>query len=76
MPIEPVTHAKPLLGTFSLALQQSGQPNGGADGSILSDPNEVSRADNNGLQHIVSLLKPLPARFNVSNGDIVQVSFH
>jgi hypothetical protein len=63
-------------GTFSLALQAAGRQNGGADGSMLVDPNEVLRPDNNGLQNIVSLLKPLPAEFNVSPGDVLHVSSH
>lgn len=64
-------------GTFSQSLQAAGLPNGGADGSILSDPNEVLRAENNGLQNIVAALVPLPDRFGVSPGDIVQVRrFH
>ncbi|KAJ7321597.1 heme peroxidase [Mycena albidolilacea] len=47
-------------GTFSLELQANALPNGGADGSILTDPNEVLRSENNGLQNIVRLLGPLP----------------
>ncbi|KAJ7221263.1 heme peroxidase [Mycena pura] len=61
-------------GTFSLALQTAGQPNGAADGSMLVDPNEVLRAENNGLQNIVSLLKPLPGQFNVSAGDVLHLA--
>ncbi|KAJ7896677.1 heme peroxidase [Mycena olivaceomarginata] len=61
-------------GTFSLALQAAGRPNGGADGSLLVDPNEVLRPDNNGLQNIVSLLKPLPGQFNVSPGDVLHLA--
>ncbi|KAF7351756.1 Peroxidase [Mycena sanguinolenta] len=61
-------------GTFSLALQANALPNGGADGSLLVDPNEVLRSENNGLQNIVSLLKPLPAQFGVSPGDIVHLA--
>jgi hypothetical protein len=61
-------------GTFSLALQAEALPNGGADGSLLTDPNEVLRPENNGLQTIVSLLGPMPAQFGVSPGDIVHVS--
>jgi hypothetical protein len=60
-------------GPFSLALQAAGQPNGAADGSMLVDPNEVLRPENNGLGNIVSLLQPLPAQFNVSAGDILHV---
>lgn len=60
-------------GTFSLALQASGLPNGGADGSILTDPNEVLRSENNGLQNIVGLLGPLPAQLGISAGDVVHV---
>ncbi|KAJ7096955.1 heme peroxidase [Mycena epipterygia] len=63
-----------VAGTFSLALQAAGQPNGGADGSMLVDPNEVLRSENNGLQNIVSLLAPLPARFGVAPGDIVHLA--
>ncbi|KAJ7169217.1 heme peroxidase [Mycena crocata] len=61
-------------GTFSLALQAAGLPNGGADGSILVDPNEVLRPENNGLQNIVSLLQPLPAQFGVAPGDILHLA--
>ncbi|KAF7351682.1 Peroxidase [Mycena sanguinolenta] len=61
-------------GTFSLALQANALPNGGADGSLLVDPNEVLRSENNGLQNIVSLLKPLPAQFGVSPGDILHLA--
>ncbi|KAJ7648933.1 heme peroxidase, partial [Mycena polygramma] len=50
-------------------------PNGGADGSMLTDPNEVLRSENNGLQTIVGLLQPLPAQFGVAPGDIVHVCF-
>ncbi|KAJ7850121.1 heme peroxidase [Mycena leptocephala] len=61
-------------GTFSLTLQENALPNGGADGSILVDPTEVLRAENHGLENIVSLLKPLTAQFGVSPGDIVQLA--
>ncbi|KAJ7466118.1 heme peroxidase [Mycena latifolia] len=61
-------------GPFSLALQAAGRPNGAADGSMLVDPNEVLRPENNGLQSIVSLLKPLPAKFNVSPGDVLHLA--
>ncbi|KAJ6568004.1 heme peroxidase [Mycena vulgaris] len=61
-------------GTFSLALQSQGLPNGGADGSMLVDPNEVLRPDNNGLQNIVRLLKPLPAQFGVAPGDVLHLA--
>ncbi|KAJ6457967.1 heme peroxidase [Mycena sanguinolenta] len=61
-------------GTFSLALQSNALPNGGADGSLLVDPNEVLRSENNGLQNIVSLLQPLPAQFGVSPGDILHLA--
>jgi hypothetical protein len=60
-------------GTFSLALAAAGQPNGGADGSMLVDAGEVLRNENNGLQTIVGLLKPLPAQFGVSPGDLLHV---
>jgi len=61
-------------GTFSLALQAAGQPNGAADGSMLTDPNEVLRAENNGLQNIVAALKPLPAQFGVAPGDVLHLA--
>ncbi|KAJ6566601.1 heme peroxidase, partial [Mycena capillaripes] len=61
-------------GTFSLELQANALPNGGADGSMLSDPLEVQRSENNGLQNIVSLLQPMPAQFGVSPGDILHVN--
>ena len=63
-------------GTFSLALEAAGQPNGGADGSMLVDSTEVLRHENNGLQTIVGLLKPLPTQFGVSPGDLLHVSTH
>jgi hypothetical protein len=55
-------------------LQRQGRRNGGADGSLLIDPTEVQRTDNNGLQGIVSALKPLASRFGVSNADILHVA--
>jgi hypothetical protein len=55
-------------------LQAAKQPNGGADGSMLTDPTEVLRGENNGLQNIVGLLTPIPAQFNVSAGDVLHVS--
>ncbi|KAJ7583045.1 heme peroxidase [Mycena floridula] len=61
-------------GTFSLALQAAGQPNGAADGSLLVDPNEVLRAENNGLQNIVAALRPLPGQFGVSPGDVLHLA--
>lgn len=60
--------------TFSLARQRAGKTNGGADGSMLSDPSEVRRIENNGLQEIVAILKPLPKKFGVSNGDLLHVT--
>ena len=62
-----------MAGTFSLALQAAGKPNGGADGSLLTDPNEVLRPANNGLQAIVAALKDLPAQVGQTPGDILQV---
>ncbi|KAF8896040.1 heme peroxidase [Infundibulicybe gibba] len=59
---------------FSLALQSAGKPNGGADGSMLTDPTEVLRPDNDGLQTIVGLLKPLPAKFGVTPGDLLHLA--
>jgi len=41
---------------------------------MLTDPNEVLRSENSGLANIVSLLKPMPAKFGVSAGDIVQMA--
>ncbi|KAJ6572525.1 heme peroxidase [Mycena vulgaris] len=41
---------------------------------MLMDPNEVLRAENNGLQSIVSLLKPLPAQFGVAPGDVLSLA--
>jgi len=61
-------------GTFSLALQSAGLPNGGADGSMLTDPTEVLRNENSGLANIVSLLQPMPAKFGVPPGDIIQIA--
>jgi len=61
-------------GTFSEALEAAGQPNGGADGSMLVDSTEVLRHENNGLQTIVGLLKPLPAQFGVSPGDLLHLA--
>ncbi|KAJ7085164.1 heme peroxidase [Mycena belliarum] len=59
---------------FSLALEAAGLPNGAADGSMLADPNEVLRPANNGLQTIVGLLRPLPAQFGVSHGDVLHLA--
>ncbi|KAK7453945.1 fungal class II heme-containing peroxidase [Stygiomarasmius scandens] len=61
-------------GTFSLSLEAAGEDNGGADGSFLVDPDEVLRTENNGMQNIVALLKPLPERFNVSAGDVLHLA--
>ncbi|KAF5353722.1 hypothetical protein D9758_008611 [Tetrapyrgos nigripes] len=61
-------------GTFSLSLEAAGKENGGADGSLLVDPDEVLRSENNGLQNIVALLKPMPERFNVSAGDVLHLA--
>ncbi|KAF7312613.1 Peroxidase [Mycena indigotica] len=61
-------------GTFSLRLAALGKPNGAADGSLLWDPQEVLRDENNGLQDIVAALAPLPQRFNVSPGDVLQLA--
>ncbi|KAJ6525909.1 heme peroxidase [Mycena vulgaris] len=60
--------------TFSKALKEAGLPTGAADGSMLSDPTEVLRSENNGLQSIVGLLKPLPAQFGVSPGDVLHLA--
>ncbi|KAJ7054288.1 heme peroxidase, partial [Mycena amicta] len=60
-------------GTFSLNLQANALPNGGPDGSILTDPLEVQRPENHGLEKIVSLLQPIVTQFGVSPGDVVQV---
>lgn len=40
---------------------------------MLWDPNEVLRTENDGLQTIVGLLQPLPAKFNVTPGDVLHV---
>lgn len=61
-------------GTFSLQRQAAGLPNGAADGSLLVDPTEVLRADNNGLQAIVAGLTPLPTQLNVSPGDVLHLA--
>ncbi|KAJ7061847.1 heme peroxidase [Mycena amicta] len=61
-------------GTFSLNLQANALPNGGPDGSIMTDPNEVLRPENNGLQQIVGLLNPIATQFGVSPGDVVQLA--
>ncbi|KAJ7204994.1 heme peroxidase [Mycena pura] len=61
-------------GTFSLNLQENALPNGGPDGSIMTDPNEVMRSENNGLQQIVSLLNPIAAEFGVSPADTLQLA--
>ena len=41
---------------------------------MLTDPTEVLRSENSGLANIVSLLQPMPAKFGVPPGDIIQVS--
>ncbi|KAJ6582252.1 heme peroxidase [Mycena capillaripes] len=61
-------------GTFSLALKANHLANGAADGSLLVYDNEVQRADNNGLQNIVAALKPLPAQFKVTPGDVLHTA--
>ncbi|KAJ7436692.1 heme peroxidase, partial [Mycena latifolia] len=61
-------------GTYSNALKAAGLPTGAADGSMLWDPTEVLRTENNGLQSIVSILQPLPAQFGVSPGDILHLA--
>ncbi|THV00251.1 heme peroxidase [Dendrothele bispora CBS 962.96] len=61
-------------GTFSLSREAAGLDNGGADGSLLVDPNEINRSENNGMQTIVSLLKPLPEKFDVSPGDVLHLA--
>ncbi|KAH8827868.1 heme peroxidase [Flagelloscypha sp. PMI_526] len=61
-------------GTFSLARKAAGQVNGGPDGSLLWDPEEVNRPENNGLQAIVSSLTGLPAKYGVSHGDVLQLA--
>jgi len=61
-------------GTYSLQLEHRGLPNGGADGSMLSDNAEILRHENRGLERIVALLKPLPERFGVSSGDLLHVA--
>ncbi|KAJ6566869.1 heme peroxidase [Mycena capillaripes] len=61
-------------GTFSLKRKAAGLSNGGADGSMLTDPHEVERAENNGLQNITAALWPLPAEFNVSPGDVLHLA--
>jgi hypothetical protein len=63
-------------GTFSLALQAAGKPNGAADGSMLTDPNEVLRTENNGLQGIVAALKDIPGQVNQPPGDVLHVRLH
>ncbi|KAJ6566752.1 heme peroxidase [Mycena capillaripes] len=47
---------------------------GGADGSMLTDPLEVQRGENNGLQSITAALQPLPAQFGLSPGDILHLA--
>ncbi|KAJ6582321.1 heme peroxidase [Mycena capillaripes] len=61
-------------GTFSLALKANHSANGAADGSLLVYDNEVQRADNNGLQNIVAALKPLPAQYKASAGDVLHMA--
>ncbi|KAJ7034212.1 heme peroxidase [Mycena alexandri] len=61
-------------GTFSLQLQALGLPTGAADGSMIWDPTEVTRTENNGLQTIVGILAPLPAQLGVSPGDILHLA--
>ncbi|KAJ6537272.1 heme peroxidase [Mycena vulgaris] len=61
-------------GTYSNALKAAGLPTGAADGSMLWDSNEALRSENNGLQSIVGILKPLPAQFGVSPGDLLHLA--
>ncbi|KAJ7689785.1 heme peroxidase [Mycena rosella] len=61
-------------GPFSLVAQAAGRPNGAADGSLLTDPDEVLRPENNGLGKIVAALQSLPVKFNVSPGDVLHLA--
>ncbi|KAJ7172812.1 heme peroxidase [Mycena crocata] len=67
-------------GTFSKTLKATrflngtAVPNGGADGSMLVDPLEVLRDENNGLQGIVAALAPLPEKYGVSPGDVLHLA--
>ncbi|KAJ7110892.1 heme peroxidase, partial [Mycena epipterygia] len=47
---------------------------GAADGSLLWDPNEVLRTENDGLADIVRILTPLPNHFGVSPGDLLHLA--
>ncbi|KAJ7142400.1 heme peroxidase, partial [Mycena epipterygia] len=48
---------------------------GAADGSLLWDPNEVLRSENDGLTSIVNLLQPLHAQFgDVTPGDLLHLA--
>ncbi|KAJ6453839.1 heme peroxidase [Mycena vitilis] len=61
-------------GPFSLKRQAAKLSNGASDGSLLVYPEEVLRPENNGLQTIVGLLKPLPKKFGVSPGDVLHLA--
>jgi len=62
-------------GTFSLALAATGAPNGGADGSMLIDPDEPNRSENNGLQTIVTLLRAISLSFpDIAKADVLQLA--
>ncbi len=61
-------------GAFTLSSYIGGNniPRGGADGSLLIDPEEIKRGENNGLQTIVQTLQPMAAQYGISSADLVQ----
>jgi hypothetical protein len=53
-------------------LADNGQDFGGADGSIALSPGEMKRAENNGLQDIVTKAQIWQKRFGVGMADLIQ----
>jgi len=59
-------------GTWSKSNRDAGKDYGGADGSIMMGFGEESRAENNGLQDIISRLQKVQKQYGVGFADLVQ----
>jgi len=59
-------------GTWSKRLAANGQDFGGADGSIALAPGEIGRAENRGLQDIVTKMLAWQQKFGVGMADLIQ----
>lgn len=60
------------LGFHDAGTWEQGLTYGGADGSIILNPDEVKRSENNGLQTIVSLLPQYAKKYGVGMADLIQ----